>query len=148
MSAVGSTHENSPFAWRLGDTSGLKNGRSGSQQEGAVQDRRAISVPLTPVRTGLSRSLADSQLRSSVHVRTLEGSDSQADGPRTHRLIRERRSAQPNTSAPMAPTIAPYSALNPPVVSMLTGNDLPVAPAAGFSISASTRPAGLPAEPT
>jgi hypothetical protein len=52
--------------------------------------------------------------------------DSQAEGPRTHRLIRERRSAQPNTSAPMAPTTAPYNALNPPVISRLAGSDLPV----------------------
>ena len=42
-------------------------------------NRRAISVPLTPVKTGISRSLADSQPRSSGHMRAPEGSDSQAD---------------------------------------------------------------------
>ena len=41
--------------------------------------RRAISVPLTPVKTGVSRSLADNQLRRSGHTRALEGTDSQAD---------------------------------------------------------------------
>ena len=36
------------------------------------------AMPLTPVKTGISRSLADSQLRSSGHVRPPEGADSQA----------------------------------------------------------------------
>ena len=49
------------------------------QPSPSVQDRRAISVPLTPVKTGISRSLADSQLRSSGHVKAPEGPDSQAD---------------------------------------------------------------------
>ena len=40
---------------------------------------RPISVPLTPVNTGISRLLADSQLRSLEYVRAPEGLDSQAD---------------------------------------------------------------------
>jgi len=71
-----------------------------------------------------------------------------ANGPRTYRLTRKRRSAQPNASAPMAPTIAPYSAPNPPVISRLAGNGLPVALVAQSSTFASTGPAGLSAELT
>ena len=43
------------------------------------RDHRAISVPLAPVKTGISRSLVDSQPHSSGHMRAPEGSDSQAD---------------------------------------------------------------------
>jgi len=45
------------------------------QPSPSVQDRRAIN----PVTTGISRSLADSQLRNSGHIRVPEGTDSQAD---------------------------------------------------------------------
>jgi hypothetical protein len=38
-------------------------------------------MPLTAVKTGISRSLADSQLCRSGHVRATEGPDSQADSP-------------------------------------------------------------------
>jgi hypothetical protein len=44
-----------------------------------AQGRRPIRVPLTPVKNGISRSPADSQPRSSGHVRASEGTDSQAD---------------------------------------------------------------------
>ena len=71
-----------------------------------------------------------------------------ANGPRTYRLTRKRRSAQPNASAPMAPTIAPHSAPNPPVISRLAGNCLPVALVAQFSTFASTGPVGLSVELT
>jgi hypothetical protein len=40
---------------------------------------RAISGPLTPVTSGLSRSLADSPLRRSDHLTGPDGTDSQAD---------------------------------------------------------------------
>ena len=55
-----------------------------------AQGRRAISVPLTPVKTGISRSLADSQLRSSGHVKALEGPDSQADSMRVSAMYAHR----------------------------------------------------------
>src|SRR4029077_16941588 len=71
-----------------------------------------------------------------------------ANGPRTYRLTPKRWAAQPYASAPMAPTIAPYSAPTPPVVSKLAGNCLPVALVAQFSIFASTGPVGLSAELT
>ena len=75
-------------------------------------------------------------------------SNSQADGPWTYRLIRKRRPAQLNASATAAPAIDPYSAPNPPVISRLAGNGLPVALVAGSSICASMRPAGLGEELT
>ena len=52
--------------------------------------RSKIAVPLTPVKTGISRSLADSQLRSSGHVKALEGPDSQADSRRWQFTIMRR----------------------------------------------------------
>ena len=42
-------------------------------------DRRAISGPLTPVTSGLSRSLADTPPRRSGHVTGPDGTASQAD---------------------------------------------------------------------
>jgi hypothetical protein len=46
---------------------------------GLRQDRRAISGPLTPVTSGLSRSLADTSPRRSGHVTGPDGTASQAD---------------------------------------------------------------------
>jgi hypothetical protein len=46
---------------------------------GRTADRRAISGPLTPVTSGLSRSLADTPRRRSGHVTGPDGTDSQAD---------------------------------------------------------------------
>ena len=51
-------------------------GRAGHEDQ---RRRRAISGPLTPVRRGLSRSLADSLLRRSGHVTGPDGTASQAD---------------------------------------------------------------------
>jgi len=45
----------------------------------AGQDQRAISGPLIPVTSGLSRSLADTQPRRSGHVTGPDGTASQAD---------------------------------------------------------------------
>ena len=45
----------------------------------ADQGCRAISGPLTPVTSGLSRSLTDSPLRRSGHITGPDGTDSQAD---------------------------------------------------------------------
>ena len=46
---------------------------------GRTAVRRAISGPLTPVMSGLSRSLADTSPRRSGHVTGPDGTDSQAD---------------------------------------------------------------------
>jgi len=46
---------------------------------GRIAVRRPISGPLTPVTSGLSRSLADTQLRRSGHATGPDGTDSQAD---------------------------------------------------------------------
>jgi len=46
---------------------------------GRIAVRRAISVPLTPVTSGLSRSLADTPPRRSGHVTGPDGTASQAD---------------------------------------------------------------------
>ena len=46
---------------------------------GQGQNRRAISGPLNPVTSGLSRSLADTPPRWSGHVTGPDGTDSQAD---------------------------------------------------------------------
>jgi hypothetical protein len=48
---------------------------------GRIAIRRAISGPLTPVKRGLSRSLADTPPRRSGHVTGPDGTDSQADSP-------------------------------------------------------------------
>ena len=58
--------------------------RTGEDQGAAISTgqtavRRAISVPLTPVKTCLSRSLADTPPRRSGHVTGPDGTDSQAD---------------------------------------------------------------------
>src|SRR5882757_4965585 len=49
---------------------------------GRIAVRRAISVPLTPVTSGLSRSLADTPPRRSGHVTGPDGTASQADSPK------------------------------------------------------------------
>jgi len=58
--------------------------RTGKDQAAAISAgrttiRRAISVPLTPVTSGLSRSLADTPPRRSGHVTGPDGTASQAD---------------------------------------------------------------------
>jgi hypothetical protein len=58
--------------------------RTGEEQGTAISAgrtpvRRAISGPLTPVTSGLSRSLADAPPRRSCHVTGPDGTDSQAD---------------------------------------------------------------------
>ena len=52
---------------------------------GRTTVRRAISGPLTPVTSGLSRSLADTPPRRSGHVTSPDGTDSQADSGRMPR---------------------------------------------------------------
>jgi hypothetical protein len=69
--------------------------RKRSPAQGRRRRRRAISVPLTPVKTGVLWSLADSQLRSSGHMRALEGTDSQADGARIKACFLRRRGCIP-----------------------------------------------------
>jgi hypothetical protein len=58
--------------------------RMGEDQDAAIRAgrttiRRAISGPLTPVTSGLSRSLADTSSRRSGHVTGPDGTASQAD---------------------------------------------------------------------
>src|SRR6185369_9795563 len=60
--------------------------RTGEDQDavtsvGRTTVRRAISVPLTSVTSGLSRSFADTPPRRSGHVTGSDCTDSQADGP-------------------------------------------------------------------
>jgi hypothetical protein len=71
------------------DTAPRPEGRQLSRSTGGAgrdlasigQGRRAISGPLTPVRGGLSRSLADRLTRRSGHVTGPDGTASQADTP-------------------------------------------------------------------
>ena len=53
--------------------------------------RRAISVPLTPVKKGLSRSLADSPPRRSGHVTGPDGTAFQADSAGSIPVTRSKR---------------------------------------------------------
>ena len=53
--------------------------------------RRAISVPLTPVTSGLSRSPADTPPRRSGHVTGPDGTDSQADSAGSIPVTRSKR---------------------------------------------------------
>ena len=54
-------------------------------------DRRAISGPLTPVTSGLSRSVADNPTRRSGHVTGPDGTDSQADSAGSIPVTRSKR---------------------------------------------------------
>ena len=66
-----------PEGWQLSRRTGEDQGTAISAGRTAV--RRAISGPLTPVTSGLSRSLADTPPRRSGHVTGPDGTDSQAD---------------------------------------------------------------------
>jgi hypothetical protein len=55
------------------------------------RDRRAISGPLTPVTSGLSRSLTDTPPRRSGHVTGPNGTDSQADSAGSIPVTRSKR---------------------------------------------------------
>jgi hypothetical protein len=66
--------------WREGRQLSRRTGEEGSAiSAGWTTIRRAISGPLTPVTSGLSRSLADTSPRRSGHVTGPDGTDSQAD---------------------------------------------------------------------
>ena len=78
--------------------------KSGTSAVRLRPDHRAISGPLTPVTSGLSRSLADTPPRRSGHVTGPDGTDSQADSATSRlrgsltlhmrgRLLVERRGA-------------------------------------------------------
>ena len=56
--------------------------------------RRAISGPLTPVTSGLSRSLADIPLRRSGHVTSPDRTDSQADSAGSIPVTRSKTKMQ------------------------------------------------------
>ena len=56
--------------------------------------RRAISGPLTPVKSGLSRSLADIPLRRSGHVTSPDRTDSQADSAGSIPVTRSKAKMQ------------------------------------------------------
>jgi hypothetical protein len=71
------TRRPQPEGWQLSRSAGVDQGTVISAGRTAV--RRAISGPLTPATSGLSRSLADTLLRRSDHVTGPDGTDSQAD---------------------------------------------------------------------
>jgi hypothetical protein len=75
------TRRPQPEGWQLSRRTGEDQGMATSTGRTAV--RRAISGPLTPVTSGLSRSLADTLPRRSGHVTGPDGTDSQADSSRT-----------------------------------------------------------------
>jgi hypothetical protein len=77
--------ERSQLSRRTGEDQGTANGAG----EAAV--RRAISGPLTPVKSGLSRSLADTPNRRSGHVTGPDGTDSQADSASSILVTRSSR---------------------------------------------------------
>ena len=58
------------------------------------EDRRAISGPLTPVTSGLSRSLADTPPRRSDRITSPDGADSQADSAGSIPVTRSTTKAQ------------------------------------------------------
>ena len=60
--------------------------------------RRAISGPLKPVTSGLSRSLADPPPRRSGHVTGTDGTASQADSPDSISVTRSTAAAAFATS--------------------------------------------------
>jgi hypothetical protein len=66
-----------PEGWQLSRKTGEEQGTAMSA--GRIAVRRAISGPLTPVTSGLSRSLADTPYCRSGHVTGPDGTDSQAD---------------------------------------------------------------------
>jgi hypothetical protein len=61
---------------------------------GRTADRRAISGPLTPVTSGLSRSLADTPPCRSGHITSPDGTDSQADSAGSIPVTRSTLKAQ------------------------------------------------------
>ena len=76
--------------------------------------RRAISGPLTPVMSGLSRSLADTPPRRSGHVTGPDGTDSQADSAGSIPVTRSTAKRQVNggpsgTTNGCPPTTKPTS---------------------------------------
>jgi hypothetical protein len=75
--------------------------------------RRAISGPLTPVMSGLSRSLADTPPRRSGHVTGPDGTDSQADSADSIPVTRSKVKSQfgdhfPNTGPPFLLRVKSY----------------------------------------
>jgi hypothetical protein len=64
------------------------------------QGRRAISVPLTPVKTGLSRSVADIPHCRSGCMTGPDGTDSQADSAGSIPVTRSTLKAQVRTIVP------------------------------------------------
>ena len=65
---------------------------------GRIAVRRPISGPLTPVTSGLSRSLADTQLRRSGHATGPDGTDSQADSAGSIPVTRSKQSRRSSGS--------------------------------------------------
>jgi hypothetical protein len=73
-----------PEGWQLSRMTGEE--QATEIRAARTMDCRAISVPLAPVTRGLSRSLTDIPPRRSGHVTSPDGTDSQADSPRSARL--------------------------------------------------------------
>ncbi len=78
-----------PEGWQLSRRTG--EDRDAAISAGRTAVRRAISVPLTPVTSGLSRSLADTPTRRSGHATGPDGTASQADSAGSIPVTRSRR---------------------------------------------------------
>jgi len=92
------TRQPRPEGWQLSRRPG--EDQSAAISAGRTMVRRAISVPLAPVTSGLSRSLADTPPRRSGHVTGSDGTDSQADSAGSIPVTRSNTKAQVRTTAP------------------------------------------------